>query len=366
MQTAEDDGLGVPSENFGVARLRRRVFNATSYAGGIVTSRIGMDGSYNVAYGLDGVFRITGDEYLTVKGAQTIDHQLVKNDMFNPATAALFLAQWERRRSDGFHYEARMTRAGADYRPDMGFITRRDFTEVTGRVAYGRFPGAQSAFTSVTPEASGSIALRNDDGTIESASVEHEWGLDFKSGRSLEGELEVRVEDLRRPLVFPENATVPAGRYTFMAGNVGYESPDGQLLRVEGNSTLGRFFDGWRWEVGLSPTWNPSRHVELEGTYDANLVRFPERDQRFIAHVARLRMQVALNKKVSTNAFLQYNSAASIATANVRFRYNFGEGNDLWIVYNEGFNLDRERTLPVLPWTDARSVLVKYTYTVRM
>jgi hypothetical protein len=50
----------------------------------------------------------------------------------------------------------------------------------------------------------------------------------------------------------------------------------------------------------------------------------------------------------------------------VRFRYNFGEGNDLWIVYNEGFNLDRERTVPVLPWTDARSVLIKYTCTFQM
>ncbi len=366
MQTAENDGLGVPSENFGVARLRRRVFNPTSYAGGIVTSRIGMDGSYNVAYGLDGVFRVTGDEYLTLKGAQTVDHQLVETEAFDPGAAALVLAQWERRRSEGFHYEARLTRAGADYRPGMGFITRQDFTELTSRFAYGRFPGAGSAFTSVTPEVSGTVAFRNDDGTVESASVEHEWGLDFKSGRSVEGEVEVRTEDLRRPLAFPENTSVPAGRYTFATGNVGYESPNGQLLRVEANSTAGGFFDGWRWEAALSPTWNPSRHLELEGTYNANLVRFPDRGQRFVAHVARLRTQVALNKQVSTNAFLQYNSAVRLATANVRFRYHFGEGNDLWVVYNEGVNLDRERTVPVLPWTDARSVLVKYTYTFRM
>jgi hypothetical protein len=366
MQTARNDRLGVPSENFGVMRLRRRVFNPTSYAGGIVTSRVGMDGTYNVAYGLDGVFRVTGDEYLTVKGAQTVDHAIVDTRGFDADAASLLLAQWERRRSEGLHYEARVTRAGANYRPDMGFITRQDFTELTSRIAYGRYPGVRSAFTSITPEASGSIAFRNEDGTVESASAEHEWGLDFKSGRSLEGEVEVRVEDLRRDLPLPENTTVPAGRYTFMSGNVGYESPDGQLLRLEGSSTFGRFYDGWQWGLELSPTWNPSRHLELEGTYNASLVRFPERNQRFIAHVARLRTQVALNKQVSTNAFLQYNSAASLATANVRFRYNFGEGNDLWIVYNEGFNLDRERTVPVLPWTDARSVLVKYTYTFRM
>ena len=366
MQTAEDDGLGVPSENFGVARVRRRVLNPTSYAGGIVTSRVGMDGSYNVAYGLDGVFRVTGDEYLTVKGAQTVDHALVKAEGFDPSAASLLLAQWERRRSEGFHYEARMTRAGADYRPDMGFITRRDFTELTSRIAYGRYPGARSAFTSVTPEASGTIAFRNDDGTVESANAEQRLSLHLKSDRVLQGIVGVRVEDLRRRLDFPEDARVPVGRYTFSTVEMQYQAPSGQLLRINANSTFGSFFDGWRWGGGLSPTWNPSWHLELEGTYDANLVRFPERNQRFIAHVARLRTQVALNKKVSTNAFFQYNSAGSLATANVRFRYNFGEGNDLWIVYNEGFNLDRERTVPVLPWTDARSVLVKYTYTFQM
>jgi hypothetical protein len=52
-----------------------------------------------------------------------------------------------------------------------------------------------------------------------------------------------------------------------------------------------------------------------------------------------------------------------VATADVRFRYNFGQGNDLWVVYNERLNRDRTRTAPPLPRTDARSVLLKYTYT---
>ena len=366
LQTAENSRLGVPSENFGVARLRRRVFNETSYAGGIVTSRLGMDGSYNVAYGLDGVVRVVGDEYLTLKAAQTVDDQLMDVSGFDPGASSLVVAQWARRRSEGVFYEISGIRSGADYRPDMGFVTRRDFTELSGALAYGRYPGAGSAFTSVTPKVNGSIALRNVDRTVQSAQVEHEWGFAFKSGRSLNADAEVRVEDLREPLAFPENTTVPRGRYTFGTVGLRYGAPDGNLLRVGANASAGTFFDGWRGQVGIEPTWNPSRHLELEGSYEANLVRFPDRDQRFVAHVARLRTQVALNKRVSTNAYLQYNSAARLAIANVRFRYAVGEGNDLWIVYNEGVNLDRERTLPVLPWTDARSVLVKYTYTFQM
>jgi hypothetical protein len=63
------------------------------------------------------------------------------------------------------------------------------------------------------------------------------------------------------------------------------------------------------------------------------------------------------------NAFLQYNTAANLVAANVRFRYNIREGNDLWIVYNENLNADRFRETPALPVSGGRNVLLKYTYT---
>jgi len=56
MQTANSDEL--PSENFGVLRLRRQVINSNSYVGGMFTSRLGGNGNYNIAYGFDGIFRV--------------------------------------------------------------------------------------------------------------------------------------------------------------------------------------------------------------------------------------------------------------------------------------------------------------------
>ena len=365
MQTAENTDLDVPSENFGVARARRQVFNPTSYVGGIVTSRVGVDGTYNVGYGLDGTVRMTGDEYLTVKGTQTVDRALVRSDGFDPAAATLGLVRWERRRTDGLHYQGTLTRAGADYRPDVGFITRRDYTSMDGRLAYGRFLTGDTPLRKVTPDVEGTVALRNTDGTVESARLRHEWEAEFDDGRILGAWGEGRVEDLQRTLSFPEGTAVPAGRYTFYTAGLRHGPPEGQLLRTEATTTLGTFFDGWRWQAEVSPTWNLSRHLELGGTYQANVVRFPDRNERFVAHVARGRVRLAFNKKVSTNAFVQYNSAASLTTADVRFRYNFGQGNDLWIVYNERLNFDRTRVVPTLPWTEARSLLVKYTYTMQ-
>jgi len=362
MQTAADEGLDVPSENFGVARLRRRAFNETSYVGGILTSRVGMDGTYNVAYGLDGVIRVVGDEYLTVKGAQTVDHALVRSDALDPADATLGLVRWERRRSDGLHYQTTLTRAGADYRPDVGFITRRDFTELGGDVAYGHFPEGTSLFRRITPRLSGTIALRNEDGSAESMRLEHAWEWAFAAGQTLRPSVEVRMEDLRSPLDFPENTTVPAARYTFGSAGLQFGPSDGSLLRMNAGASVGSFFDGWRVQGTLSPTWNPSMHLELGGTYEVNAVRFPNPRADFVTHVARLRALVAVNKEISVDTFLQYNSVAEAATADLRFRYNAGEGKDLWIVYDEAFALGESRRTTRLS-TQARSLRIKLTYT---
>ena len=48
---------------------------------------------------------------------------------------------------------------------------------------------------------------------------------------------------------------------------------------------------------------------------------------------------------------------------NVRFRYSIREGNDLWIVYNQGLNTDRHRSDPALLLTNDRTLLVKYAHT---
>ena len=69
-----------PSENFGLLRLRRRIFNQNSYLGGIVTSRLGDSGNYNVVYGIDGLVRVSGFNFLNVKWSQTFDDEISAED----------------------------------------------------------------------------------------------------------------------------------------------------------------------------------------------------------------------------------------------------------------------------------------------
>jgi hypothetical protein len=72
---------------------------------------------------------------------------------------------------------------------------------------------------------------------------------------------------------------------------------------------------------------------------------------------------IAWNTKASLSTFLQYNSSIDLTSMNVRFRYHFREGTDLWIVYNEGLNTARANGLdPRLPLSAGRSLMVKYNH----
>jgi hypothetical protein len=92
-------------------------------------------------------------------------------------------------------------------------------------------------------------------------------------------------------------------------------------------------------------------------------VNFPDREQLFIANIARFKALVMFNTKLSVSSFIQYNSAENAVATNLKIRYNPKEGNDLYIVFNEGRNTDLEQENPALPPVNNRSILFKYTYT---
>ena len=362
LQTGESDALG--SENFGVLRLRRQLFNPFSYAGTMVTSRVGSGGRYNVVYAGDAILRLTGDEYLTLQWAQSFDDGVVDGTGFDFGRAALFRAHWERRKLQGLFYQGQINYLGEDFRPGMGFVQRSGATLLEARLGYGWLPGEGSPFRTITPNfLSSQIWLRNGDGAIESASIGSWFNYELKNGGSGWFGLEANIEDLEESLALPDDVELPAGRYEFWTLNTSYNHSRSSLLSFNTKVEAGAFYDGWQVNYTFAPTWNVSRNLELGADYQIAWATFPDLDQDFVVHVPRLKVQVALDTKLSASAFIQYNTATDLLTPNVRVRYNFREGNDLWLVYNEGLNTDRNVVVPRLPFTDTRTVLLKYTYT---
>ncbi len=360
MQTASIEEL--PSENFGVYRLRRQVFNPYSYVGSIVTTRIGTDGSYNTAYGLDGIFRLFRNDYLTLKWAQTFETEQENNPFsLNPSRLCV---NWERRTIKGLGYNSIFSYSGPDYNPGIGFEIRGNFTCFYNELWYGWFPEEKSTIFRHKVFLDELLVLCNTDGATETAYLGP--GYEFETRSGYEGRImtELSYENVSEPFSLSDNAEVPEGKYTYYGLRGEFNTPSSKLIYTKVDLNAGSFYDGRRVTFGLSPRWNASPSLELGGSYQFNRVTFPDRDQHFTAHIGGLRVLYMLNIRFSATAFIQYNSAVDAVITNIRFRYNPREGNDLYLVYNEGLNTNRYYGEdPVLPFTDNRTIMLKYTYT---
>lgn len=362
MQTAKESGI--PAGNFGVLRLRRKIFNAFSTVGGLATSRIDADGGYNLAYGLDGVVRIIGDQYLTAKWAQSLDRDQLDPGAFHFLDAGRFMLKWERRNIQGLSYELEVTRSGADYNPAVGFVRRRNVTFLSPDVNYQSFRGADSRFRRIWVGNWSNMHLRNEDGSVESAWLHPFYWFETKGGATVLLSTAHTYEDVRTSFPLSEEVAVPIGSYWFHDLWVEANPPDRWFFRPDVTFRTGTFYDGWKTTLSTGATWNLSRHLELRGAYELNLIRFSDRGQRLDTHLGQVRIQAALDTHLSATAFLQYNSVADVFSVNTRIRYHFGEGNDLWLVYNEWLNTERRQPVgPMLPLTNSRAILLKYTYT---
>jgi hypothetical protein len=156
---------------------------------------------------------------------------------------------------------------------------------------------------------------------------------------------------------------VLAGKHKYYDGYIGFDTPGGKELSGWTEIGYGSFFDGRKLSFSIGSKWITSKYFELNGSYDYHKIKFEDRNQSLETHVLQVRSLLALNTKFSLASFIQYNSSAKISLANIRFRYNPREGSDLYIVYNEQFNTDRRREIPILPTSRNRTILAKYTYT---
>ncbi len=361
MQTESLNTLELPGENFGVYRVRRDVINQNSYLGGIVTSRLGMDGSYNIGTGADFVYNYAGSHYIDLKYALTFDDRFTEPiDLLSNSIARLFL---QKQSSRGLFYRFTAKRAGERYLPAMGFESRFNYSMIDARLSYGYFMEADSPIRIITPTMRYFVTTRNEDYSVESMLIESDWKIDFKNNSDLSITANWWFENLRNPLFFSSGVFVEPGDYSFYGIKMNYGMSSATQLRTDISGSVNTFYDGNQISFGISPTWNQSKFFEISGGVEFNLVEFPDRDQKEFLNIFRLRSLVALNTQVSLQLLSQYNYLNRRLGTNARFRYNFREGNDFWIVYSEISNTHLDRTIPVLPRFNNRVLLIKYTHT---
>ncbi|MCR9133869.1 MAG: carbohydrate binding family 9 domain-containing protein [bacterium] len=379
MQTGDSENLS--SENFGVLRLQRKTINDLSNVGALFTSRVGSNGGYNYVYGFDSETNLTGDLFLEAMASQTIDSELPGDQNFGNTTSARMALTLQK--SIGFNYRLVVNRTGEEFDPGIGFVRRTGNTDYFTRFAYGWFASDASIVNRYNADFTIYNQAKNDTYDLLGRSMTAGFDIRFKQlGRinsNFRFNKEILLEDEDFNLL--SKIHVPSGSYDTYELSINYQTNEGKKVQAGFGFEYGGLYDGISYGFEFEPKWNVSSNLELGGSYGVTFLEFPEFSERnitvtpatveeirtgneYAAHLGQLRAQYAFNKRASLSTFVQYSNVAELVGANLRFRYNFSEGRDFWIVFNEQINTMRDQLdKPRLPLTQARTILVKYSHT---
>jgi len=359
MQT--DAGGGGGSENFSVLRLRSRVFNDYSTAGVILSSRLG-GASDRVDLGLDASIRLRGDDYLVARAATSLGDDMAGASAGDRSTVSATL---ERRVQRGWAYRVDGVYQGGDFDPAAGFVRRRDFAGGGAELRHVFRPDDNPRIQSWYPRIAYTAFHRNDGGGVQSSLAEA--GIYWQTVEGGTGNLRLRrVEEGVLTPFRVGGALIGEGEYREVEFAARFAAPFGHALRGVFNVGGGGYFGGSRLFVDLAPTWTASRHLELGIRWNASRLRLAERVRSL--NLLQLRSRIALNAHASVDLLGQYNSTRRRLDLNLRGRYNFSEGTDLWIVLDGGARTDLldPRFDEPLPRSTGSALIVKFTRTIGM
>jgi hypothetical protein len=359
IRTDEESAIGVAPTTFSALRLRRDVFSRSSI--GVLAehrsrSTVAPSDS-NELYGVDANFAFL--ENLQVFGywARTQTEGLVGEDLSWRARAG-----W---RGNTWSWSVDHVVVEDNFNPELGFVRRADFRETT---LFGRFSprlpwiprlrrlNLAPIFTFIQNDRLGYMETRNRGGRLE---------FEFENGDWLMFNVNDAYERLADTTTI-SRARVPAGAYPFRDAEMTYYFGPHRRLSGSVSLTHGGFYGGS--VTGMSVTGGRVEvlpQLSLEPSLELNWIDLPALQQtsgEFNQHVMRTRVTYSLSPRMFVSGIAQYNTASETFGANVRLRWEWAPGSELFVVYTE-----RRDTDVLDRWSElaGRSFVVKATRLLR-
>ncbi len=348
IQQRADAAVGAPATNFSVVRLKRDILTQSS-VGVLFTNRsqsVNADGS-NQTLGADASFTFLRSLTINAYLARTRTEGWSGNDASYRGEV-----QWT---GDRYGFEAEHLVVEKNFNPESGFLRRKDFRRNFGMFRFSPRPAGSATIRKYQFELAFDH-FTDTSGRLETEQAQAQVGMDFQNGDEWRLEFKNNYEYLDEPFEISDGLVLPVGGYRFNEFEARYNM--GPQRRLNGYlwAGSGEFFDGTRTEVGYRGRVELTGKIGLEPGISFNWVDLAEGS--FVAKLLTARVNYNLSPRKALSALVQYNSAGDVIGANLRFRWEFKPGSDLFVVYNEG----RDTSISVRrSELSARSFAVKIT-----
>ena len=353
IRTDEEPVSNVEPTTFSVLRVKRDLLRRSSI-GFIATARsVARDGTgSNEAYGVDGTFAFFDNLSINTYWARTRTAGLADDD--TSYRAHLSYA------GDRYGVELERLRVGDHFNPEVGFLRRDDIRRSTATLRFSPRPLAIESIRKFSW--SGSVDyLENGAGRVEARDWSGEFAIEFESSDRFSVTYANLYDFLPRPFSIASGVTLPVGGYDF--SNLRADFSLGRQRAVTANFSVehGTFYTGHKTSVRISRgRIGVASRLSLEPSLSANWVDLAE--GTFTTHVVGSRVTYTVSPTMFTSALVQYDSSRRASLANVRLRWEYQPGSELFVVYNE----TRDTRAPGFPDLQNRALIVKINRLFRL
>ena len=348
VQTEEGPVSGTAPTNFSVARVKRDVLRRSA-VGALFTGRsVSVEGTgTNQVFGVDGVFSFYDNLNINSYLAKSETSGLNGDDLSYQTQLDYTGDRW------GIKLERLMV--DTNFNPEVGFVRREDFQRNFGSFRFSPRPLSIAAIRKLLFE--GSIDFTTDNaGLLETRIQQGLFGIELDNGDRFFTGVTGNYEFLKEPFKIATDVTIPVGGYSFLNTRVVYAL--GQQRVVSGGLTFdrGSFFGGDRTSIGyLNGRIGVTPQLTVEPSLSLNWINLPQGS--FSTELVGARTTFTLTPRMFVAALLQFNSGNDSLGTNIRFRWEYGPGSEIFVVYTDA----RDTLTPQFPTLENRAFVVKIT-----
>ena len=346
-----DANTPVASTNFTVLRVKRDILRRSAI-GAIFTGRsvstVG-DGS-NEAFGVDAAFSFYDNVNFNGYYAKTRTPGLEGEDQ-SYQTAFTY-------NGDLFALGIDHLLVGDNFNPEVGFLRRDDFRRTFVQAQYSPRPAGIEAVRQFT--LGGSVDyIETVAGVLETRTGQASFGTEFENSDRFSADVQSNYELLKQPFEIAPGVTIPVGGYNFQDYFISYSM--GAQRRVSGNFSVqvGEFFSGDITAVGYTRSRvEITPQFSIEPGISVNRIDLPE--GAFTTTLATTRFTYTFTPRMFFSGLLQYNSSQNVLNTNLRLRWEYRPGSEIFVVYNDqrDTELNGSQSYPML---ENRAFVVKFT-----
>ena len=341
IQAGNNPEAGAVATNFSVVRLKRDVLRRSSI-GALFTQRsVSTQGpGSNETYGLDGTFAFFDNLTTNTYWAQTTTPGLREDDIS-------YRAQFDYA-GDRYGVQVERLVVGDDFNPEVGFLRRDDFERSFGSFRFSPRLLSSTAIRKLSWE--GRVGYISDRvSVLETREVQGQFGIEFENSDRFTATYTRSYEFLEQPFPIASTVTIPVGGYGFEDVQASFTL--GQQQRFSGTLSAqhGSFFSGEKTSVsfGLGGGLASGRlkltpRLSVQPSLSFHRINLTE--GRFTAKLVTTRTTYTMTPLMFVSALLQYNSSNGSLSTNLRLRWEYSPGSELFVVYNEERDAD-----PLLP-----------------